>query len=301
MISYWNRFKSFFLFELRNWSRRALMRAEFLMTVQRILKLASSYALSTTRFMNIPMLTVWRHFLLFQNKQTTWWRKKKRKAWRQTLKFKWRKGNTRHFPKKTESTSVEFVGKFSDIVRFSCNTRWYTRETSHTYVMCAANHFTASWILKGTRWHTLERSRGYVMSVVYCLTKSRILKDTSEHTPGRDHTSARCVRKPSVKDQTLNDINGYTPERGHTSVISVKRHLFDGTIFYNIIGSTPDRWPADQCDTWEKTCRLKSSLVCHTKCKCSPHFFGETSLVTDVWSWAFNRQSSPSLLLRQVI
>ena len=320
------------------------MRAEFLITVKRFLKLASSYALSITRFMNIPMVTVWRHFLLFQNKLTTWWRKKKRNAWRQTLKFKWRKGNTRHFPKKTESTSVEFVGKFSDIVRVSCSTRWYTREKSHTYVMCAANHLTASGRLKRTRWHTLERSRGYVMSAVNHLTENGILNYTLEHTPGRGHTSARCVRKPSVTDQTLYDINGYTPERsltlatfvrrpsvkdptlwtiightlersltvaacakrpsvkdptlwninGHTraperthrNVISVKRHLVDGTIFYNIIGSTPERWPADQCDTCEKTCRLKSLLVCHTNRKCSPHCFGETSLVTDVWSWA---------------
>ena len=263
------------------------MRAEFLMTVKRFLKLASS--LSTTRLMNIPMVTVWRHFLLFQNKQTTWWRKKKRKAWRllQTSKFKWGKGNTRHFPEKTESTSVEFAGKFSDFVRFSCSTRWYTRETSHTYVMCAANHFTASWILKRTTWHTLERSRGYVMSAVNHLTENGILNYTIEHTPGRDHTSARCVRKPSVTDQTLNDINGYTPERSPTSVISVhvKRHFVNDPIFDVMIGPTPKRWPPDQCDNCKKIWGLRSSPVFHAKHK--------NELL-------FNRKSSPPLLLCEI-
>ena len=190
------------------------------------------------------MVTVWRWvFFVFQNKPAIWWRKKRREAWLliQTLKFKRRKGNTRHFPEKTKSTSVEFVGRFSGNVRISCSTRWYTRERSHTYVMSAANHLTKDRFLTGTRLHTLERNRGYVMSAVYHLTEYGILKYTSEHTQERSLTGVRCVRKLSVREQTSWITNGHTPERSLTVAACARKPSVENPALWIINGHTPER------------------------------------------------------------
>ena len=205
------------------------------------------------------MVTAWR-LSFFQNKPNTWWRKKKGKAWRllQTLDFKRRKGNTKHFPKKTERTSVENV-------RISYDTSGYTREKSHTYAISAANRLTKDRSLKGTRLHTLEKSRGYanhltkdpiskrtrgytlersrryVMSAVCHLTENGVLNYTNEHTLERNRGCVMSAAYHLTKNLILKCTSEHTPERSHTGAKSVRKPSRRDQPLWYINGDTPEK------------------------------------------------------------